>query len=368
MNLPQAPAPIGLLAELTHRCPLACPYCSNPVRLEPRESELTADEWIRVFGEAAALGVLQLHLSGGEPAARADLEAIVTGAARAGLYSNLITSGVGLPARRLEAMARAGLDHVQLSLQHVEAGAADWIAGRAGSHGRKLAAARMIRACGLPLTINAVLHRLNIDAAAALVELAIGLGAERIELAHAQYYGWAARNIGALLPDPTAVEAFLRDAAAIQARYGDAIRIEFVMPDLFAREPKPCMGGWGRRTLNVTPLGKVLPCHAAETIPGLTFWSVREHSLAAIWADSPSFQAFRGESWMREPCRSCPQRGIDFGGCRCQALALTGDACNADPVCARSPHRPAVDALLARSVEGSPSLIYRAMPLPLARA
>jgi pyrroloquinoline quinone biosynthesis protein E len=339
--------PLGLLAELTHRCPLACPYCSNPLELERRSGELDTATWLRVFEEAAALGVLQLHLSGGEPAARADLVELTRGAARAGLYTNLITSGIGLDGARLEALAAAGLDHVQLSVQHVCAEDADRVAGHAGAHAKKRALAREVVRAGLPLTINAVIHRANIAVVEELVREALRLGAGRVEIAHAQYYGWALKNRAALMPSADEASGARAAVERLRAELEGSIVIDYVAPDYFGRFPKPCMNGWGRQSLNVTPSGRALPCHAAESIPGLTFWSVREHGLAEIWEASPAFNAFRGTEWMREPCASCPRKEIDFGGCRCQALAFTGDARNTDPVCSYSPAR----ALVADAVE-----------------
>lgn len=341
---PAVPVPLGLLAELTHRCPLSCPYCSNPLQLERKDSELDASTWIRVFHEAADLGVLQLHLSGGEPAARRDLETIVAGAVAAGLYTNLITSGIGLGRARLEALAASGLDHVQLSIQDAEAANADRIGGYRGGHARKLALADDIRALGLPLTVNVVLHRANIGSVRALVDLAMRMGARRIELAHTQYYAWAKQNQAVLMPTRLQAEQAMAEAVELAAALKGQLAIDIVAPDHFAREPKPCMGGWGRQTLNVTPSGKVLPCHAAETIPGVTFDRVTERPLAEIWQSSAAFNLFRGTGWMGAPCRNCPKREQDWGGCRCQALALTGDARNADPVCHLSPHHGLIAA------------------------
>jgi pyrroloquinoline quinone biosynthesis protein E len=331
------PPPLALLAELTHRCPLRCSYCSNPLDLERRSAELDTATWLRVFDEAAALGVLHVHLSGGEPAARTDLVALTRGAAGAGLYTNLITSGIGLEPVRLEQLAEAGLDHVQLSIQDVLEETADRVAGRPGAHARKRAVARSVVALGLPLTLNAVVHRSNIDRVGAMIAEAVTLGARRIEVAHAQYYGWALRNRSALLPSAGQVAAAREAIERARAELQGALVIDYVAPDYFARYPKACVNGWGRRSLNVTPSGKFLPCHAAETIPGLTFWSVRDRPLDDIWERSPAFAAFRGTDWMREPCVSCPRKAVDFGGCRCQAFALTGDAHNADPVCTLSP-------------------------------
>ncbi len=280
-------APLGLLAELTHRCPLGCPYCSNPLALDPRDDELDTATWLRVFREAAGLGVLQVHLSGGEPGARRDLVDITAGAHAAGLYTNLITSAVGITDKTLGALSEAGLDHVQISIQDSDAASADHIAGYDGAFARKRALAAEVVRHQLLLTVNAV------------------------------------------------------------------------VPDYYARYPKPCVGGWGRRSLNVTPAGKVLPCHAAESITGLEFWNVREHSLADIWANSPAFNAFRGSAWMKEPCASCPRRELDFGGCRCQAFALTGDASATDPVCHLAPDHARVAELAA--VRTDAPYVYRRM-------
>jgi pyrroloquinoline quinone biosynthesis protein E len=339
--------PLGLLAELTHRCPLGCPYCSNPLGLDSREDELDAATWGRIFLEAAALGVLQTHLSGGEPGARRDLVEITASAHAAGLYTNLITSGIGVTASRLAELVGAGLDHVQISIQDSLEPSADRIAGYSGAFARKRALAAEVVRLKLPLTVNAVIHRANIERVGEMVELALGLGASRIEIAHVQYYGWALKNRAALMPGRAQVERAAVLVEQLRVRHHGRIVIDAVVPDYYARYPKPCMGGWGRRSLNITPAGKVLPCHAAESIPGLEFWSVRAHTLDEIWHRSPAFNAFRGTAWMQEPCASCPRRYQDFGGCRCQAFALSGDAAAADPVCHLSPHHAHVAALAA---------------------
>jgi len=351
------PAPLGLLAELTHRCPLGCPYCSNPLALEPRKDELSAADWARVFKEAAALGVLQVHLSGGEPASRRDLPEIVAGARDANLYSNLITSAVGLNGAALARLADAGLDHVQVSIQDSEQDSADTIAGYKGAFERKRALAADVVKLGLPLTINVVVHRANISHVVPMVEMALALGASRVEIAHVQYYGWALKNRAALMPSREQVEQAVREVETLRAQHRGHIVIDAVVPDYYARYPKPCVGGWGRRSLNVTPSGKVLPCHAAESIPGLEFWNVREHALADIWLRSPAFNAFRGTEWMAEPCRSCERRDHDFGGCRCQAFLIAGDARQADPVCHLSPHHRLVEQLAA--VREDAPYVYR---------
>jgi len=341
------PAPLGLLAELTHRCPLGCPYCSNPLALDKRDDELDTATWARVFKEAAGLGVLQVHLSGGEPAARRDLPEIVKAAHDANLYSNLITSAVGLTADTLATLADAGLDHVQISIQDSEEASADHIARYKGASQRKRALAADVVKLGFPLTINMVVHRANIARIPAMVELALSLGATRIEIAHVQYYGWAMENRAALMPTREQVEQAAKDVERLRETHRGRIVIDAVVPDYYARLPKPCVGGWGRRSLNVTPAGRVLPCHAAEVIPGLEFWNVRNHSLGEIWRSSPAFMAFRGDDWMQEPCKSCALKDKDFGGCRCQAFLLTGDARAADPVCHLSPQHALMGELAA---------------------
>ena len=343
-SLPLSP-PLGLLAELTHRCPLGCPYCSNPLALDAPQTELDTTTWARVFREAAALGILQIHLSGGEPAARRDLVEITAAAHDAGLYCNLITSAIGITPKRLAALAEAGLDHVQISFQDSVQQSADHIAGYDGGFARKRALAQEVVRLNLPLTVNAVVHRANMDRIGEMVDLALALAAARVEIAHVQYYGWALANRAALMPTRAQVERATALVEELRTRHYGRIVIDAVVPDYYARYPKPCAGGWARRSLNVTPSGKVLPCHAAESIPGLEFWSVRDHSLADIWTSSPAFNAFRGTSWMKEPCVSCPRREQDFGGCRCQAFALTGDAAAADPVCHLSPAHAVVESL-----------------------
>jgi pyrroloquinoline quinone biosynthesis protein E len=341
------PRPLGLLAELTHRCPLGCPYCSNPLALDPRKDELDAATWARVFREAAALGVLQVHLSGGEPAARRDLVAITASARAAGLYTNLITSGVGVTSKLVGALGEAGLDHVQVSIQDSDPASADHIAGYEGAFARKRALAADVVALKIPLTVNVVIHRANIARVEDLVTMALDMGAARVEIAHVQYYGWALKNRAALMPTREQVDVAAKAVETLRARHHGRIVIDAVVPDYHARFPKPCVGGWGRRSLNVTPAGKVLPCHAAESIAGLAFWSVTEHALAEIWTSSPAFNAFRGTDFLPEPCRSCERREIDFGGCRCQAFLLTGDARATDPVCHLSPDHHLVTGLAA---------------------
>jgi pyrroloquinoline quinone biosynthesis protein E len=346
-------APLGLLAELTHRCPLGCPYCSNPVALERRDDELDAADWARVFLEAAALGVLQVHLSGGEPGARRDLVDIAASAREAGLYTNLITSGVGITTRTMRDLWEAGLDHVQVSIQDSDAVSADHIAGYRGAFQRKCALAAEAVRLGLPLTVNLVVHRANIERIGAMVELARKLKASRIEIAHVQYYGWALKNRAALMPTRAQVERAVAQVEELRRANEGRIVIDAVTPDYHARFPKACVGGWGRRSLNVTPSGRVLPCHAAEAIPDLEFWNVRDHGLADIWTSSPAFNAFRGTAFLPEPCASCERRELDFGGCRCQAFLLTGDPRATDPVCHLSPAHDLVARLAATQEEGA---------------
>lgn len=329
--------PLALLAELTHRCPLRCPYCSNPIELARARDELDTATWRRVFEEAAALGVLHLHLSGGEPLLRLDVEELADAATSAGLYVNVITSGVGLDRDRAVALARAGVEHVQISLQDVDPQRGDAVAGHRGTHAKKLAAAEAARAAGLALTVNWVVHRGNADAAEAVVALARELGASRLEVAHAQLHGWGLVNREALVPTRDQVDHVLGVVEAARERWLGIMRIDAVVPEVWARRPKACMGGWGRQFLVVDPTGRVLPCHAAPTIPGLTFESVRDRSLAAIWESSPAFERFRGVGWMPAACRGCDRREIDWGGCRCQAMAVTGDPTAIDPACEVAP-------------------------------
>jgi len=340
-----APRPYALLAEITYRCPLHCPYCSNPTQAR-NDQELTTNEWTRVIREAAALGVLQIGLSGGEPLVRRDLPDLVRAAREANLYTNLITSGIGLDDDRVRGLRDAGLDSVQLSFQSDNTDLADEIAG-ARAHQHKLDAAAKIRAAGIPLSLNFVIHRRNIDRLPQMIELAESLQAERVELANVQFYGWAFLNRAALLPTREQVVRAREIATAAKARLAGKIDIFYVLPDYYETRPKPCLSGWGQRYLTVNPIGEVLPCPTASSaIPDLRFENVRARELDWIWRESESFNRFRGTEWMPEPCQSCPQREIDFGGCRCQAALLTGNAANTDPVCELSPNRARVDAVL----------------------
>ncbi|MGW0080351.1 pyrroloquinoline quinone biosynthesis protein PqqE [Streptomyces sp. NPDC003393] len=354
-------SPFGLLAELTYRCPLACPYCSNPLNLADYGDELTTGEWLRVLTEAEDLGVLQCHLSGGEPLLRRDVVELVAHAHELGLYTNLITSALGFSRPRAEQLRAAGLDHVQISIQAAEPTVSDRIAGTPSFH-RKIEAMRVVKEVGWPLTMNVVLHRHNIDRLADVLALAEEVGADRVELANTQYYGWAWRNRDALLPSRAQLEAAEAVVRAAGERLRDRMDIIYVIPDYYSRYPKPCMGGWASRQLTVTPNGDVLPCPAAQSLP-LPRASVREETLARIWAEAPVMTAFRGTDWMPEPCRSCPRREVDFGGCRCQAFLLTGDAARTDPVCHLSPDHGlvtrAVEAANAGSRPGDRPLIPR---------
>ena len=335
-SAPSALVPYALLAELTHRCPLQCPYCSNPIDLERARNELDTATWLRVIDEAAEMGILHVHFSGGEPTVRKDLERLVEHAVKRGLYTNLITSAVLLDEARLAGLRDFGLDHVQISFQDTIAESANRIAGYKG-HDKKLAVAGLVRKLGLPLTVNAVMHRQNLHHLEDMIELAVKLDAERLEVAQVQYYGWALRNRAAFLPSRKQLDDATAAVEAARARLKGILVIDYVVPDYYARRPKACMGGWGRQFLNINPSGKVLPCHAAETIPGLIFETVHDRSLAWIWENSEAFRRFRGTDWMPDPCRSCDRREIDWGGCRCQAFAMTGDAANTDPTCAQSP-------------------------------
>jgi PqqA peptide cyclase len=351
--------PLAILAELTHRCPLQCPYCSNPTHLAGASWELTTAEWRDVLTQAAEAGALQVHFSGGEPTARQDLVDLVRHAVSAGLYTNLITSGVPLNQMRVDALAEAGLDHVQISFQDVDDVSGDRVAGMAGAQRKKREVAAMVRRTGLPLTVNLVVHRQNLGRLPAMLDLAAGLGAARIEVAHVQYYGWALANRDALLPSRAQLDVATEVVEAARLRLAGAVVIDYVVPDYYARLPKSCMGGWGRRFLTVTPTGLVLPCHAAESLPGFDFPSVRDQTLAEIWRASDAFNRFRGTEWMPAPCSGCDRREIDWGGCRCQAFALTGDAGATDPACSRSPHHALLD-IATRDAQAEPrDFIYR---------
>ncbi len=357
------PPPIAMLAELTHRCPLACPYCSNPIELARQAMELSTEDWSDAFRQAAALGVLQVHLSGGEPASRRDLVDLVAAAREAGLYTNLITSGVGLNEGRLKALDEAGLDHVQLSLQGTDAAMADEIGGYRGGFDRKMQVSRWIGNIGFPLTLNVVLHRRNLHQLPRAIELAVEMGARRIEVATVQFHGWALKNRDALMPTREQAKEATRIVGEARTRLKGVLVVDYVPADYHEDYPKRCMGGWGTTGLNIAPDGLVLPCHAAQTIPHLAFENVTETPLVAIWNDSMAFNMYRGDSWMQEPCKSCDRRTVDFGGCRCQAMALVGDAAATDPVCMKSPHHGALrERAEAHAGNGDSALTYRVGP------
>jgi pyrroloquinoline quinone biosynthesis protein E len=338
--------PLALIAELTHRCPLHCVYCSNPLELQARSSELSTEDWSRVFQEAATAGVLQADFTGGEPLTHPDIVELVRDARAAGLYVNLITSGVPLDETKLAALVAAGLDHFQLSFQGAREETANEISGTK-SHAQKLRVLGWLRQHRVAVTLNFVIHRRNIGQLEEMLALAESSCATRVEFANVQYYGWAFANRENLLPTRAQLDQSLTLIKREQERLQGRIRIEYVVPDYYAKYPKPCMGGWGRKLVLITPTGDALPCHAAQIIPGLAFENVKDRSLREIWEHSAAFQKFRGENWMQEPCKTCDRREQDFGGCRCQALLLAGDAAATDPVCSLAPLRPKVDAILA---------------------
>ena len=357
----ESPRPYTLVAELTYRCPLRCVYCSNPLELARHQRELDTATWVRVLGEAEALGVVQVSLTGGEPCVRDDLEEIIAAARRLELYTNLATSAVPLPRARLARLKAAGLDNVQISIQDVAAPASDAIAGLT-SFERKLEVARWVKELGFPLTLNVVLHRGNLARVADVIALAESLDADRLELANAQYVGWALANRRALLPTRRQLDDARAVAAAARERLKGKMELLFVTPDYYAQFPKACMDGWGKRFILVSPDGLALPCHAAHTIPGLCFENVRDRSLGDIWRNSDGFRRFRGEEWMEEPCRSCERRGVDYGGCRCQAFLLTGSATATDPVCSLSPRHALIEAARDEAQrEDASELVYRTM-------
>jgi len=346
--------PLALIAELTHRCPLHCVYCSNPLELQNRANELTTETWSLVFKQAAELGVLQADLTGGEPLARTDILELVRGARDAGLYVNLITSGMPLDEARLAKLIDAGLDHLQLSFQGATQKIAAEISGTK-SHPQKLLVVEWLKRVRVALTLNFVIHRNNIDQIDEMLALAESSSATRVEFANVQYYGWAFANRERLLPTRAQLDQSIETLKSAQERLRGKIRVEYVIPDYYAKYPKPCMGGWGRKLMLITPTGEALPCHAAQIIPRLHFENVKDRSLREIWDTSAAFQKFRGQDWMQEPCKTCDRREQDFGGCRCQALLLAGDASATDPVCSLAPTRSKVDAILATVNSAAPA-------------
>ena len=344
--------PRWLLAELTYRCPLHCVFCYNPVDYTVHGAELATGDWVRVLREGRALGAIQLGFSGGEPLLRDDLEILVAEARALGFYSNLITSGVGLNETRIRALKEAGLDHIQLSFQDSTWEMNDFLSSTR-TFDLKQKAARLIKDHDYPMVLNVVLHRLNIDHVGQILEMAEQLGAEYVELANTQYYGWGYVNRDRLLPTREQLERANEVTQRFRERVGKRMRIFFVVPDYFESRPKACMNGWGSVFLTVIPDGTALPCHAARMLPGLTFPNVRDSALEAIWYHSEGFNRYRGDAWMKDPCRSCPEKTNDFGGCRCQAYMLTGDPANADPVCDLSPEHHRVTDAVAQARIGS---------------
>ena len=330
--------PISILCELTHRCPLQCPYCSNPEQLERAADELSTEQWCDVLKQAVNMGILQVHFSGGEPAVRKDLEDLIKVAEELGLYSNLITSAASLDEQRMKTFTRYGLKHVQISIQDSEAESASRISGNKHSFKQKIRIAKAVKDNDLSLTVNAPIHKMNIENLPSIIDFAVKLGASRLEVAHVQYYGWAYHNRAALMPLRAQLETATDIVEKAREQLKGILTIDYVVPDYYAKRPKACMGGWARQFLNITPSGKVMPCHAAESITSLNFDNVKERSLADIWQDSEAFEKFRGTDWMPEKCRTCPRHTIDWAGCRCQAFAITGDAANMDPACEFSEH------------------------------
>jgi PqqA peptide cyclase len=336
--------PLSLLCELTYRCNLQCPYCYNPLALSEYRDELSTRQWSAVLSEAAAVGVVQAHFSGGEPTLRRDLAALVEAASRVGLYTNLITQGTFLDDDALDQLLDNGLDHIQISVQAPERELADRIAG-ATVHEKKLDALQRVQQRDVALTLNCVLHRLNHDSIEDTIAFAERLGIRRLELANVQFYGWAYRNRAALMPTLQQVRHGQEVVTAARERLRGVMEIVYVLPDYFGEYPKPCMNGWGNQFATVTPNGYVLPCPAASAIRGLRFENVRDRALGEIWQSSDAFTRYRGTGWMPEPCRSCERREVDWGGCRCQAFLLTGDAGATDPACSLSPDHAIVAAL-----------------------
>ncbi|HKW38544.1 MAG TPA: pyrroloquinoline quinone biosynthesis protein PqqE [Burkholderiales bacterium] len=359
--------PYTLVAELTYRCPLRCSYCSNPIDWAKRKNELDTETWLRVFREAEDLGVVGLNLTGGEPILRKDLEELIAGARKLDLYTNLITSGIPLSRDRLAEFRAAGLDNVQVSVQDISADRSDRVAGLQ-SFEKKLEACAWVKELGMPLTLNVVLHRDNLGNVGEIVALAERLKADRLELANTQYLGWALVNRRALLPTRDQIESARKVAAAARKRLVGRMEVLFVTPDYYTDYPKSCMDGWGRRFIVVSPDGLALPCHAAHTLPGVRFDNVRDRALGAIWSESTGFNAFRGEAWMPEPCRSCAKRAVDYGGCRCQAYHLAGNASATDPTCTLAPSHGLIETARTEALAGEPATMrYRSVRIAATR-
>jgi PqqA peptide cyclase len=353
--------PFWLLAELTYRCPLHCVFCSNPVEIDKAHTELDTQTWKQTLAQARALGAVQLGFSGGEPLVRDDLEELVAHAHQLGFYTNLITSGVGLNARRAHALREAGLDHIQLSFQDSSAELNDFLS-HTKTFDRKREVAQLIKSYGWPMVMNVVLHRQNLDHIESIIDMALELDAQYLELANVQYYGWAWKNRDALIPTQQQLERAQLVVQRYRKQIGTRCKLIFVVPDYFEKRPKACMNGWAKVFLTVAPDGVALPCQAARMLPGLTFPNVRDTSVHDIWYDSPAFNAYRGTDWMREPCRSCDERLMDFGGCRCQAWLITGDASQADPVCSKSPHHQQITGLIHAKRHKEFALTFRQNP------
>lgn len=359
--------PLWLLAELTYRCPLQCPYCSNPVEIAKYKDELSTEDWIRVMRQARKMGAAQLGFSGGEPLARRDLEELIAEARSLGYYTNLITSGVGMDEKRVKTFKEAGLDHIQISFQASNEELNNYLGGtRSFQHKQEMA--RVVKEHEYPMVLNIVLHRKNIDQIRDILDMTAALNADYVELASTQYYGWSRVNIEQLLPTREQLARAEKTAREYQEKMKDKMKIIYVIPDYFENRPKACMNGWGSIFLTIAPDGGALPCHAAAQLPGMEFPNVRDHSVAQIWNDSDAFNRFRGFDWMKEPCRSCPEKEKDFGGCRCQAYMLTGDAANADPVCDKSPHHQQlheevnrIDGLAGTAEFDAKPLVFRNM-------
>lgn len=340
--------PLWLLAELTYRCPLQCPYCSNPLEFAQIKNELSTDEWLQVLRQGRELGAAQLGFSGGEPLLRQDLEELAGEARGLGYYSNLITSGMGLNYDRVSALKTAGLDHIQLSFQDSEKELNDQIAGSHKAFNKKLEMAQVVKEFDYPMVINFVLHRHNIDHIESILDLCLQLGADYVELANVQYYGWGLHNRDDLMPSAEQLRLAEKVTQRYRKQYQNKMQLIFVVPDYYETRPKGCMNGWGSVFLTVAPDGLALPCHSARDLP-ITFPNVKTTALRDIWYGSDGFNRYRGDEWMAEPCRSCPEKEKDFGGCRCQAYLLTGQAENADPVCDKSPHHHVIQAAVMRA-------------------
>lgn len=357
--------PLWLNAEITYKCPLHCVFCYNPVDYTKFGPEISTEDWLKAFREARELGAVQLGLSGGEPLMRDDVEIMVSEASAMGYYVNLITSGIGLTEERISAFKKGGLGQIQLSFQDSTRELNDFLSSTR-TFDLKSKVAKLIKQYEYPMVLNVVLHRLNIDHIGQILDMAEEMGADHVELANTQYYAWAFENREHLMPSREQLERAEKITNEFRARVGNSMKVYFVVPDYYADRPKACMNGWGSVFLNIAADGMVLPCHEARMLPGLSFPNVRDHDMRWIWYDSPGFNAYRGDSWMKELCRTCPEKEKDFGGCRCQAFMLTGDATNADPVCDKSPHHHLITKQVelaqkakAPAVDVKPIILFR---------